>query len=78
MAYYIACRSFIHSFIHSSIVKKHTKTCMHDYKRAVENNHLHTNKNNRNTKDLRVIADMHDQIETYTRSKRQNNETAAF
>jgi len=36
--------------MHSFIVKSTQQTCTHDYKRAGENEHLHTNKNNKNAK----------------------------
>ena len=49
---YSLIHSFIHSLTHSFIVKSISlqQTCMHDYEGAVENNHLHMNKNNKNTK----------------------------
>jgi len=36
--------------MHSFIVKSTQQTCTHDYKRAGKNEHLHTNKNNKNAK----------------------------
>ena len=38
------------SFSFSFVVKSTQQTCMHDCERAVENEHLHMNKNNKNTK----------------------------